>query len=115
MKSVFAISSVLFAALLVSCASGGGVKRGSVAMKVSDNIAHVGMGGSEVKVGDHLVLYRNECTGGGSGKDRADRACKKVETGHGEVSQILSNDYSAVTFPTGTKFSEGDTLEKHAH
>lgn len=113
MKSVFAISSVLFAAALVSCASGG-VKRGSVAMKISDNTAHVGMGGSDVKVGDHLVLYRNECTGG-AGKDIADRSCRKVETGHGEVSQILSNDYSAVTFPAGTKFTEGDTLEKHPH
>lgn len=110
MKIIFAVCSVL---LLVSCASGG-VKRGSVAMKISDNQAHVGMGGKEVKVGDHLVLYRNECTGG-AGKDSADRECRKVEAGHGEVSKILSNDYSAVTFPDGTKFTEGDTLEKHAH
>lgn len=113
MKAVFAISSVIFAAALVSCASGG-VQRGSVAMKISDSTAHVGIGGKEVKVGDHLVLYRNECSGG-AGKDTADRTCQKIETGHGEVTQILNNDYSTVTFPAGTKFSEGDTLEKHAH
>ena len=35
--------------------------------------------------------------------------------GHGEISQILNDHYSAVTFPEGTKFSEGDVVEKHTH
>jgi hypothetical protein len=38
-----------------------------------------------------------------------------VSIGEGEVTQVLGKDYSVVKFPSGTRFSEGDTLEKHAH
>lgn len=114
MKFISVSGSVLLAATLVSCASGG-VNRGSVAMKVSDTTAHVGMGGKEVKVGDHLLLFKNECSGSSGRASADDRSCKKVQTGHGSVSQVLSNDYSAVVFPAGTNFAEGDTLEKHGH
>ena len=103
----------IFAFMIVACASG--VKRGSVAMKVSDSQAHVGLGVKDVKVGDHLVLYRNECSGGGGGKGRVDRVCKKVEIGHAEVAQLIGNDYSVVNFADGVKFAEGDILEKHPH
>lgn len=102
---------------LTGCASGG-VKRGQVVMKTSGDEAHVGFGSTDVNVGDHVELYHNECTretvgknGGGGGT----RSCTKVGTGHGEVTQIINGDYSLVKFAPGTKFTEGDTVEKHAH
>ena len=113
MKIITSLFLLLFALITVACASG--VKRGSIAMKVSDSQAHVGLGAKEVNVGDHLVLYHNECSGGGAGKDRVEKVCKKVETGHGVVAQLLGNDYSVVNFGTGIKFAEGDILEKHPH
>lgn len=109
------IKIVIGASILTLSACSTGVKRGSVVMKVSDEEAHVGIGKNEVKPGDHLQLYNNVCTGGG-GKDRAgDRICRKVSQGHGEVVEVLNDDYSVVKFPPGTKFTEGDTLEKHGH
>lgn len=100
---------------LAGCATGG-VNRGHVVMKTSDEVAHVALAANEVKVGDHVELYHNECTGGGGGKNGlGPRSCKKVETGHGEVTEVLNEDYVAVKFPQGTKFAEGDTIEKHAH
>lgn len=101
--------------LATGCATG--VKRGVVAMKVSDTEAHVGIGQDELNVGDHVELYHNVCSGSGPGRSGsgADRSCKKDPTGHGEVTQILNQDYSVVKFPSGTKFSEGDMIEKHAH
>lgn len=102
------------AALAFSGCATHSVMRGTVAMKVSDNEAHVCMNKEEIKTGDHLVLYKNVC----EARDRGDRAttvCKKVEAGHGEITQILNDHYSAVKFPSGTKFSEGDVVEKHSH
>jgi hypothetical protein len=100
---------------LAGCTTGG-VRRGQVVMKTSENTAHVAMGAGEVKVGDHVELYHNQCTGGGSSKtQQAPRECKKIGGGHGEVVEVLSPDYSTVKFPTGTEFTEGDTIEMHVH
>jgi len=104
----------VFIFTLSACSTG--VKRGSVVMKINDDEAHVGIGKNEVAPGDHLQLFNNVCTGGGGGKERTgDRVCRKVPHGHGEVVQVINDDYSIVKFPPGTKFAEGDTLEKHAH
>ncbi len=102
------------AALSVSACSTHGLMRGSVATKITDTEAQVCMNKDEVKVGDHLVLYKSVC----EQKDRGQRVsmtCKKVEAGHGEITQILNDHYSAIKFPEGTKFSEGDVVEKHIH
>jgi len=53
--------------------------------------------------------------GGGIKSDGELRHCKKVSTGHGDVIELYDADYSVVKFPKGTKFSEGDTIEKHRH
>lgn len=119
MKQSYRIQFTLFMGLLSLALSGcaTGVKRGIVAMKISDTEAHVGIGASEVKVGDHVELYSNVCTGGGGKRsDGAEpRKCTKEARGHGKVKEILSRDYSVVEFPSGTTFSEGDTIEQHAH
>jgi hypothetical protein len=81
-------------------------------MKLSGTEAHVGMGAKDVSVGDHVELYRHACTGTGK---PSERSCKRQEVGHGEVVQILNDDYSLVRFDSGVSFSEGDTVEKHSH
>ena len=95
------------------CASS--VHRGVVAMKINDREAHVGIGAKEIAVGEHIELYRNECESSSVGEKRIRSVCKKVPGGHGTVTEILNDDYAVVQFPEGTKFSEGDTLEKHSH
>lgn len=96
---------------LAGCASQ--VHRGVVAMKLDNRTAHVGIGEKEVAAGDHVELYKDECPVAGERGPR--KPCKKVSYGHGTVVDILNADYSVVEFPEGTKFSEGDTIEKHAH
>ncbi len=112
LKSVV-LASVIFN--LTGCASV--VKRGVIAMKISNTEAHVGIGQEEVSVGDHVELYRNECTGKGTGRDGGEPTvfCQKISTGHGSVTKIYNQDYSVVKFPSGTKFSEGDMIEKYSH
>jgi hypothetical protein len=118
MKSVMKIGFLFVVTVgISSCA--GSVKRGVVAMKINETEAHVGIGRGEVNVGDHVELYRNICVGNASltkgGQEGAGRTCTKQSGGHGEVTEILGNDYAVVKFPPGTEFSEGNTIEKHAH
>lgn len=124
MKIIMNLSCLFLVSLAAVGCAGSGVKRGVVAMKISDTEAHVGMGSDELNVGDHVELYHNICTGGGggarairegSGGPGSPRTCTKKEVGHGEVTQVLSKDYSIVKFPAGTDFSEGSIIEKHAH
>jgi hypothetical protein len=110
------ILMIAVASSLVGCAT---TRRGSVVMKVSETEAHVVLGKNEVNTGDHIELYRNICPparGTGRSGDGGSRGpCRKESTGHGEIIQTLNEDYSVVKFPPGTQFSEGDTIEKHAH
>ena len=98
---------------LMACSTSG-IKRGSVVMKMGET-AHVSMGKADVSAGDHIQLYQNVCTPAGKAGAGSDRSCRKEEKGHGEITQVLNDDYSVVQFPEGTKFSEGDTVEKHPH
>lgn len=84
--------------------------RGSVAMKINEREAHVCMNHHEVKVGDKVTLYRNECPV--KGKSSGDGLCRKQKLGAGEVTKILNEHYSAVRFEEGVKFDEGSFVEK---
>lgn len=109
---VFATAAIsLF--VLSGCASTK-IYRGHVIMKTADAEAHVATGPNEMVVGDHVELYQNQCTPGGS-KINGPRVCRKISNGHGEVTSVISPDYVSVKFPPGTTFQEGDTIEKHAH
>lgn len=114
MKKRILVGSVVVIAALSGCASHG-VMRGSVAMKLNDTEAHVCMNKDEVSPGDHLILYKNVCEARDRAKSTPVNVCEKVEIGHGEITKILSEHYSAVKFPEGTKFTEGDIVEKHTH
>lgn len=102
-------------ALLALSGCAHSVMRGSVAMKTSDNEAHVCMGKGDVKAGDQVKLYRNVCPtkgggaryGGGGGA-----SCEKRELGMGTVQEVLNEHYSVVKFDPGIQFEEGTFVEK---
>lgn len=96
--------------LMAGCATS--LHRGVVAMKIDDSTAHVGLTRGEVKEGDHVELYGNSCEVKLKGESRK---CTKVNKGHGTVTEVLNNDYVTVKFADGTKFAEGDFVEKHSH
>lgn len=84
--------------------------RGSVAMKDGDE-AHVCLGDKEVKAGDRVALFQNQCTRGG-GKVGAADPCHKVKVGGGEVIRTLNEHYSIVKVDSGVPFQEGTVVEK---
>ena len=108
------IGLAVFAALvsgLSGCAHS--MMRGSVAMKINDEEAHVCMGDNEVKAGDRVALYKNECRGKGSSRaDGGGTNCQKVKIGEGEVTRTLNEHYSVVRVSPGTSFEEGTVVEK---
>ena len=101
---------LVIAFLCSSCASQ--LHRGVVAMKIDDSTAHVGLNRSEVKIGDHVELYGNDCRRDTGGQDYS---CQKFSKGHGRVTQILNDNYAAIKFDPGVMFKEGDYIEKHTH
>jgi hypothetical protein len=88
--------------------------RGSVAMKVSDRDAHVCLGENEVKVGDHVNAYKNECkpTAFTSGRGAGRVTCKLTKIGSGKVVEVLNEHYSTVEFDPGVSFEEGTVVQK---
>lgn len=112
MKNAF----LLFACMVMvsSCATHS-TMRGSVAMKVSDNEAHVCLGKGEVKEGDIVTAFYNDCsnvTGGGADKGAGAALCEKTKLGSGKVTKVLNDHYSVIKFDEGVKFSEGTFVEK---
>lgn len=92
---------------------------GTVAMKITDTEAHVGLGSAQVSEGDAVELFRNICTNptspGQEGRVATSvtrRTCVRERGGRGTIAEVLGKDYSVAKFPAGTKFSEGDMVEK---
>ncbi len=111
MKSTKVILTALVAVGLSGCAHG--VMRGSVAMKTSDNEAHVCMGKGEVKEGDRVTLFKNVCVGKDGGvRNSGGVNCQKKELGKGVVQEVLNEHYSVVKFDPGIQFEEGTFVEK---
>lgn len=106
-KAVILVTGAL---ILSSCASK--LHRGVVAMKIDDSNAHVTLNRSEVSVGDHVELYGNKCA---IVPGTRSKSCEKVEKGHGVVTEVLNDNYSAIKFDSGVTFQEGDFIEKHSH
>lgn len=76
-------------------------------MKIDPTTAHVCLGNGEVAVNDRVRLYKNVCEPSGRRS-----ICKKMLVTDGTVTQLLDEHYSVVTFPAGTTFEEGNTIEK---
>lgn len=104
---------IILTALLIATGCAHGLMRGTVAMKVDDQDAHVCLGEGEVKAGDRVNLFRNECVSRGGGRVGTDRSfCKKVKIGEGVVSQTLNEHYSLVKVDPGVTFEEGTIVER---
>jgi hypothetical protein len=104
--------AVVLSLSLVSCAH---THRGVVAMKISDEEAHVVLGSHEVKPGDQISLYQNKCRrplGGVHQGVHNDPVCEKVKIGGGEVLQVINENYSVIRVSPGVKFEEGTVVEK---
>ena len=103
---IIGLVAVIF---IISCAHG--TKRGSVAMKVSDKEAHVSLGKDDVKMGDILTLFKNECNTHSGGDSTL--ICNKVRLGSAEVSQPINEEYSIIQVEPGVQFNEGTIVEKN--
>ncbi len=113
MKALVLFGLTVIFSTLIGCAHSS--MRGTVAMKVSDNEAHVCLGDNEVKAGDKVALFRNDCkeTGGGGGDGGSGIGiCEKVKIGEGKVIRTLNSHYSLIETAPGVKFSEGTVVEK---
>ena len=109
MKSLILLIATVLVAGLSGCAHN--VMRGSVAMKTSENEAHVCLGKGEVKAGDRVTLYQNVCDKGGRASGGGG-SCEKKEAGMGSVLEVLNEHYSVVRFDQGVRFAEGSFVEK---
>lgn len=105
----------LWFAFLSGCAHSSHT-RGSVALKHSATEADVCLGEKEVKIGDRLVLYRNECTSRDlvtGPKGNMGSRCTKVKVGDGEITNVLNEHYSTMKVSPGTQFDESTIVEKN--
>jgi len=104
----YAMSLMLAMTSVTGCAGSHATMRGSVVMKIDQTKAHVCLGRGEVAVNDRVRLYKNECVQ----RDRRPSQCTKTPLAEGTVTELLDDHYSIVTFPAGTAFEEGSTVEK---
>ncbi len=103
-------------AIFTSCSHG--TRRGTVAMKISDDEAHVYMRDGEVEPGDWVVLFEKRCTAPkgtprtGETLTPPEEVCDKVQVGEGRIEQVLNNRYSVMKADAGSKFREGTIVER---
>lgn len=95
--------------VMIGCAHS--TMRGTVAMKATDDELHVCMGEKEVKAGDHVAFFFNDCKTRGGRAEKFD-ICRKVWLGEGEVVKPLNEHYSLVRPNPGVKVQEGTLVEK---
>ena len=113
MKTILMVTTL--AILLTSCAHN--FMRGTVAMKTDKKTAHVCLGNNDVKLGDKIDFYSNQCTGYTDGGRRDERGgdtreCKMKILGTGTVTKLLNNHYSEVKTDGSFKLSEGTLVQK---
>jgi hypothetical protein len=92
---------------LAACATGHEAMRGSVVMKVSGTEAHVCLLAGDARIGSRVQLYRHTCVT----KYARSYQCEKQPVAVGTVSERMGDHYALVTFPQGTAFEEGYTVE----
>lgn len=103
-KIILAIAVTLFS----GCAATS--PRGVVAMKISDDEAHVCIRKQEVRDGDRVAVFKNVCTKQNVGKSTTSN-CELKRIGSGTVTSQLNEHYSVVRFDNGVEYSEGDVIE----
>ena len=86
--------------------------RGTVAMKMDKNTAHVCLGENDVTKGDKVIFYNNQCDRNDTRKEGVKGLCKMENIGVGLVSKILNSHYSEVKTEGDFNFSEGTLVQK---
>lgn len=105
----FSISCVFLGIIFSGCAASH--SRGVVAMRISDNQAHVCLGKQEAKPGDRVNIVRNECTRSAyGGKSGAREVCKQANINSGVISENLNEHYAVVQLDQAGAFREGDLV-----
>lgn len=99
---------VLLIGILQSCASKHTFMRGSVAMKINDSKGIACLESNEVKIGDKLYLYNNECSENAG--DRRGQSCKLVKGGEVEVTRLVNDHYSEFKTSSKIDFAEGSII-----
>lgn len=109
------IAPMIVLLFVTACASHS-TMRGGVAMKVNEREAHVCLGDGEVKEGDTVEAFYNDCqdrnVGGSKNAGAYGLPCVKKKLGSGTIIRILNEHYSVVKFDEGVKFTEGTFVEK---
>ena len=106
--------------LSVSGCASHGFMRGNVAMKINEKEAHVCLGDGDIKVGDSVTFFENECfdenaiiDSSASGRTIGiDALCELLVVGSGTVTKLLSNHYSLVKTEGNFSFNEGTLVER---
>lgn len=112
----FAFVSLLFVAASSACA-GHSLMRGSVVMKTGETDAHVCLLDGEAKVGDRVQLFRHTCRQSNfntdivGGQPRKRTVCRRETVAVGRVTERIDDHYAVVSFPAGTQYQEGNTVE----
>lgn len=100
---------LFFGAVLLSAATLGGcahtTEHGTVAMKISDQEAHVALAPDEVKPGDKVEFIKDTC-GGRKGVGPSD-PCHTTKVAEGVVTSNLNEKYAAVRLKPGGSYEEG--------
>ncbi len=91
--------------------------QGMVAMKISPEEAHIGLGSKDVKVGDEVSLFQTKCERPskpwqGPSHTEGQPSCAMVASGHGKVVRVLDQNYSIIQVPSGIPLEEGMTVLK---
>ncbi|MEK7690291.1 MAG: hypothetical protein AAB425_04650 [Bdellovibrionota bacterium] len=107
---ILKINAIVALLALSGCAHG--MMRGTVAMKMNDQEAHVCLGDNEVKAGDKVSFFKNDCPVKGKASTDAGRECRMLNLGEGEVIRTLNEHYSLVRADAGVKFEEGTLVQK---
>ena len=111
-RSILALG---FTTVAACGATGHQAMNGSVIMKVSETQAHVCLLEGKAAVGTQVQLYRHTCKNQyetpGTTSSRTPYVCKKEAVAIGQIAQTMGGHYALVTFPQGTQYEEGYTVE----
>ena len=89
------------------------VVRGGVAMELGPHQVEVCMGSDEIKEGDVVSFFRNDCPKPNRAFMEGGVACHKEKVGEGVVSKILNDDYSVVDIKSGKIPEKGTIVQKN--
>lgn len=104
---VFGITFLVMAFVsLQAFASTNKAVQGDITMRVSANIAQINLGKTNIKTGQRLAVFRQECHGGRFA------VCTKERVGGGRVTRVFDNKYSEFFVDSGVHFDVGYIVEQ---